>query len=296
MRIYDCFMYFDEEMILEIRLNALEPFVDHFIIVESVYNHKGEKRNLQFDINKFKKFERKIIYIVNDDAPNNLKKIKENDTEDEKSDKYILNAILRENGQRNSIVRGLDRADNNDLILISDVDEIPNLSSIDLKKINKKIIFFNQFFFYYKFNLYQPGITWVGTKGCKKKDLINPQWLRNIKDRIYPIWRIDTVFSKTKYNNIEIVKNGGWHFSNIKSASSIHHKLKSYLHHREFDEESLTVHEIKNKINNKQAIYDLRADKRENKVGKGPILEKFDIKKLPNYIQKNMEVYKEWMD
>jgi len=296
MRIYDCFMYFDEEMILEIRLNALDPFVDHFIIVESIYNHKGEKRNLQFNINKFKKFEKKIIYIVNDDTPNNLKKIKENDTEDEKSDKYILNAILRENSQRNSIAKGLDKADNNDLILVSDVDEIPNLSSIDLKKINKKIIFFNQFFFYYKFNLYQPGITWVGTKGCKKKDLINPQWLRNIKDRIYPIWRIDVVFSKTKYNNIEIVINGGWHFSNIKSASSIHHKLKSYLHHREFDVESLTVQEIKNKINNKQAIYDLRADKRENKVGKGPILEKFDINKLPNYIQKNIEVYKEWID
>ena len=296
MRIYDCFMYFDEEMILEIRLNALDPFVDHFIIVESIYNHKGEKRDLQFNIDKFKKFEKKIIYIVNNDTPKNLKKIKENDTEDEKSDKYILNAILRENDQRNSIVKGLDKADNNDLILVSDVDEIPNLSSIVLKKINKKIIFFNQFFFYYKFNLYQPGITWVGTKGCKKKDLINPQWLRNIKDRIYPIWRMDTIFSKTKYNSIKIVKNGGWHFSNIKSASSILHKLKSYLHHREFDEKSLTVQEIKNKINNKQAIYDLRADKRENKVGKGPVLEKFDIKKLPNYIQKNMEVYKEWMD
>ena len=134
MRIYDCFMYFDEEMILEIRLNALDPFVDHFIIVESIYNHKGEKRNLQFNINKFKKFEKKIIYIVNDDTPNNLKKIKENDTEDEKSDKYILNAILRENSQRNSIAKGLDKADNNDLILVSDVDEIPNLSSIDLKK------------------------------------------------------------------------------------------------------------------------------------------------------------------
>ena len=107
---------------------------------------------------------------------------------------------------------------------------------------------------------------------------------------------MDTIFSKTKYNSIKIVKNGGWHFSNIKSASSILHKLKSYLHHREFDEKSLTVQEIKNKINNKQAIYDLRADKRENKVGKGPILEKFDIKKLPNYIQKNIEVYKEWID
>ena len=70
--------------------------------------------------------------------------------------------------------------------------------------------------FHYKFNLKLPNFIWTGTKGCKKKDLINPQWLRNIKDKKYPFFRIDTFFSKTKYIDIKFIKNGGWHFSNIK--------------------------------------------------------------------------------
>jgi len=296
MKIYDCFMYFDEEIILDIRLNTLDSFVDYFVIIESIYNHKGEKRNLEFNINKFKKFEKKIIYIVYDEIPNGINNIKENDSEDEKSSKYILNAVLRENGQRDHIIKGLDHADDNDFILISDVDEIPNLPLIDLKKINKKITFFIQDFFYYRLNLFQPEIRWVGTKGCKKKNLQNPQWLRNIKDKIYPIWRIDTFFSNKKYNSIEIIKNGGWHFSNIKTADGIQHKLKSYLHHREFDQQPMTIQDIENKIQNKQAIYDLKADKRSNKVGNGQTLEKFDIKNLPDYIQNNLNTFKDWID
>jgi len=289
-------MYFDEEIILDIRLNTLDSFVDYFVIIESIYNHKGEKRNLEFNINKFKKFEKKIIYIVYDEIPNGINNIKENDSEDEKSSKYILNAVLRENGQRDHIIKGLDHADDNDFILISDVDEIPNLPLIDLKKINKKITFFIQDFFYYRLNLFQPEIRWVGTKGCKKKNLQNPQWLRNIKDKIYPIWRIDTFFSNKKYNSIEIIKNGGWHFSNIKTADGIQHKLKSYLHHREFDQQPMTIQDIENKIQNKQAIYDLKADKRSNKVGNGQTLEKFDIKNLPDYIQNNLNTFKDWID
>ena len=66
--------------------------------------------------------------------------------------------------------------------------------------------------FHYKFNLKLPNFTWTGTKGCKKKDLINPQWLRNIKDKKYSFFRIDTFFSKTKYINVKFIDNGGWHF------------------------------------------------------------------------------------
>ena len=124
----------------------------------------------------------------------------------------------------------------------------------------------------------------------------NPQWLRNIKDKIYPIWRIDTFFSNKKYNSIEIIQNGGWHFSNIKTANGIQHKLKSYLHHREFDQQPMTIQDIENKIQNKQAIYDLKADKRSNKVGNGQTLEKFDIKNLPDYIQNNLNTFKDWID
>ena len=76
MKIFDCFMYFDEELILDLRLNILNNFVDYFVIVESKYNHKGEKRKLKFNINKFLKFKKKIIYIIHDEIPPQIKSIK----------------------------------------------------------------------------------------------------------------------------------------------------------------------------------------------------------------------------
>ena len=88
------------------------------------------------------------------------------------------------------------KADDNDFILISDVDEIPNLNEINLKNLKEKFVFFKQEMFYYKFNLKLPNYKWIGTKSCKKKYLKSPQWLRNIKDRNYPFYRLDTFFQK----------------------------------------------------------------------------------------------------
>ena len=188
------------------------------------------------------------------------------------------------------------KAKDNDIILISDVDEIPDLFNVDFNKISKKIILFKQDMFYYKFNLHLPNLIWTGTKGCKKKYLINPQWLRNIKDRKYRFFRIDTFFSKKKYTDVKIFNNGGWHFTNIKTAKEIEYKLKSYLHHREFDVNPLTINQIDEIINNKKAIYNLNVDKSVSKIGNGNNLEKFDFKKLPKYIQNNREKFKEWID
>jgi beta-1,4-mannosyl-glycoprotein beta-1,4-N-acetylglucosaminyltransferase len=296
MKIFDCFMYFDEEIVLDVRLNTLNDFVDYFVIVESKFTHKGESRNLNFNHERFKKFKDKIIYLVYDKLPLEIENIKQEDPEKEKSGKYILNAAYRENGQRNYIQQGLTTAEDNDIVLISDVDEIPNLSEVNFNNINQKIFLFKQDMFYYKFNLQIPNLKWTGTKGCKKKHLINPQWLRNVKDKKYSFFRLDTFFSKKKFNSIKIIENGGWHFSNIKTAKEIEYKLKSYLHHREFDEEPLTVNQIDEIIKNKQAIYDLGVDKRINKIGTGRKLEKFELNKLPNYIQKNQNNYKEWID
>ena len=92
--------------------------------------------------------------------------------------------------------------------------------------------------FYYKFNLIYPEISWSGSKICKIKHLINPQWLRNIKTRKYPIWRFDILFSQKKYNKIQIIENGGWHFTNIKTPQEIHHKMKN-LHHFEYENSGL---------------------------------------------------------
>ena len=296
MKIFDCFMYFDEEVVLDVRLNTLDKYVDYFVIVESSFTHKGDNKNLMFNHNKFEKFKNKIIYLVYDKQPKGIEVVNENDSEGEKSRKYILNAALRENGQRNFIQNGLNKAEDNDIILISDVDEIPNLSEVNFNNISEKIIMFHQDMFYYKFDLKIPNLLWTGTKGCRKKYLLSPQWLRNVKDRKYFHFRIDILFSEKKYSSIKFISNGGWHFSNIKTAEEIEYKLKSYLHHREFDEQSLSVEEIQNIIENKKAIYDLKVDKRVNKIGDGSKLVKIKFQKLPIYIQQNKHNYMKWLD
>ena len=155
MKIFDCFMYFDEEAVLELRLNILNKYVDYFVVVESSFTHKGDKRELKFNHQKFKKFKDKLIYVTYDEEPAKIKKNQINAKMDEarKSFKYIENAILRENGQRNQILKGLELAKDDDMILISDVDEIPNLENLGISKINEKIILFKlsfNFFSNYK--------------------------------------------------------------------------------------------------------------------------------------------------
>ena len=296
MRIYDCFMYFDEEIVLETRLNYLDKYVDYFVIVESCYTHKGDLRDLKFNINNFSKFKNKIIYKVYEEVPNKIEQVLDNDDENTKSNKYIMNALYRENAQRNYIKEGLKDASDEDMILISDVDEIPNLLNINFNNIREKIILFKQDMFYYKFNLRLPNTDWVGTKACKKKYFRSPQWLRNTKDRKYSFFRIDTLFSKNKYIDVKIINDGGWHFTNIKNAEEIEHKMKSYLHHREFDLAPIDLKGIKEIMNNKQAIYDLGVDKRINKIGTGSKLEKCNLDILPETIKLNIEKYKEWLD
>ena len=103
-------------------------------------------------------------------------------------------------------------------------------------------------------------------------------------------------FSEKKFISCEIINNGGWHFTNLKTIEEIEHKLKSYLHHREFDEQPLSIDQIDIIIKNKQAIYDLNVDKTVNKVGSGSKLVKYDFDKLPVYLKENKEIYKEWLD
>ncbi|WP_415284488.1 hypothetical protein [Candidatus Pelagibacter sp. Uisw_130] len=296
MKIYDCFMYFDEEVVADVRLHTLNEFVDYFVIVESKFTHKGEPRKLKFDHKKFEKFKEKIIYIIDEKVYPQTQEIQTEDSEDEKSIKLIFNATYRENGQRNLLHTGLKEANDEDLILISDVDEIPKLTGLNFKNINEKIILFKQDMFYYKFNLWLPNLIWTGTKACRKKNLINPQWLRNIKDRKYSFFRIDTLFSSTKFNSIKIINDGGWHFTNIKTPKEIELKFRSYLHHREFDLNPLSANQIGEIIKNKKAIYNLKVDKTINKFGNGDVLKKFELSKLPEYIIKNKKKFLEWMD
>ena len=289
-------MFFDEELLLSLRLKTLNKYIDKFIIVESKYTHSGDKKKLIFDINKYSEFKNKINYIVTEDAPNGIENINSDDDENQKNIKHIMNALRRENYQRNKIKDGLNEAGPDDWIIISDLDEIPNLDMIDFNKINKKIIFFKQRVFYYKLNLELKKIHWIGSRAVQKKNLISPQWLRNIKDRIYSKWRLDIILSKKKYNNIFYIDNGGWHFSYVKKPEDIEKKLKSYLHHREYDLEPLGIKKIKNFVDNKSVIYDHRVDQTQYKFSGSQKLEKIGLDNLPPDVKNNINFYNEWLD
>ena len=213
-----------------------------------------------------------------------------------KNSKLILNAVKRENLQRNTISKGLESALPEDLIIISDVDEIPNLNDNNISSIKNKIIFFEQKYFYYKFNLKLDNYPWYGSRACKKKDLISPQWLRNIKSKTYSTWRIDTMFSKKKYKNIKFITNGGWHFSNIKTPADIEKKMKTYLHHREYEINPIGEKKISQIIQNKKTLYNLKVDMKSNKFDLSDQLVVAEISELPYYIQKNIVKYQDWLN
>ena len=295
MNIYDCFMYFDEDLLLDLRLNCLDKYVKKFIITEATYTHNGSKKKLQFDINKFSKFKDKITYLVVDEEPKNIFKLDKHDSEEKRGKKLILNGMARDYYQRESLKKGLTNLSGEDLILISDLDEIPNLDNLDINKINNNIIIFEQKMFYYKFNLLYEDFIWQGSKGVKNKNFLSPQWLRNIKGKIYPKWRLDTLFSKKKYSNIYFVKNGGWHFSCIRTPESLQKKLRNFAHHYEFEESGLKVNDLTKMINEHRAVYDYQVDMKKNKWIGQKQLSKAQTSLLPLYIQTNLEKYKDWL-
>ena len=293
MKIIDCSMYFDEDMMLDVRLNTLDKHVSHFIICEATFNHKGIQKKLNFNINNFSKFKDKITYLVLDVQPKNLRDLSSKDTELIKNSKILDNALLRENYQRNFVLKHLEKFSGEDLILINDIDEIPNLNNFKYKN---KITIFKQKLFYYKFNLLYPNFTWIGSKVCKKKHLVSPQWLRNIKSRKYPLWRLDALFSKKKYYDVGFVENGGWHFTNIKNAEAIDFKMRNFLHHLEYEYSGMKVPDVKKSILEKTIIYNYYADSKETKQNNGGKLEKLNLNDLPEYISKNTSKFQEWID
>lgn len=292
MKIYDCFLYCNEDVVLDIRLNVLDKFVDQFVIVESQFYHNGEYKGLNFNKNKFSKFKSKINYIPIYTRPKNLDLSKD---PEKKLDIKIMNAIKYENNQRNNILRGLKKCNEDDIVILSDIDEIPNLESVKFKNIKNNVIFFNQNYFYYKLNLYCPKQKWAGSRAIKYKNLKSPQWLRNLKVKKYPFWRIDKFFNKMIYRDFYIIKRGGWHFSYLNNSKGILQKLKTYLHYTDFEKKNINEKIVQNFINKKKPIYNLSSDQRGSKLNSQIKLKKINPKYLPAYILKNRNKFKNWL-
>ena len=269
MKLIDCFMYFDEDLVLDIRLNTLKDKVHKFIIVEATKNHAGMDKKLNFKIENFLKFKEKIKYIVVDDLPANVKSPKKGWHKNHSRDKF----------QRNAIERGYNEFNDEDLIMISDIDEIPNPKKIEEFNIKNKIGCFLQKNFQSKINLLNVSDgAWAGTKICQKKNLKSPQWLRNLKTKKKLFWNIFT-------RNIQLIKEGGWHFSFLKNPESIKNKIISYSH-QEYNTKRFTNTEfIKSKISSGEDLF-------ERKIK----YEKVDIdNSFPEYIFNNKDLFKDWI-
>ena len=166
MMIYDCTTFYSEHMMLDVRFHVLNDYVEKFIVTESLYSHSGQPKKLNFDINNYPKFKDKIIYLVIDQEPNDLIKIE--NTKKHQGLKRI-NSLKRIELSYNYMMKATENLANDDLIILSDNDEIPNLNSKQFKQSNKNVFIFKQLFFYYKFNLLYDLTPWFGSKACKKK-------------------------------------------------------------------------------------------------------------------------------
>ena len=267
--IYDCFSYWDEDLLLDLRLNILNEFVDYFVIVEGNKTWQNNSKKLNFDINKYEKFKDKIIYIKVTDLPDGR-------------DPYS-----RENHQRNSILKGLINSKDQDIIIISDLDEIPNPLVFDNFKKEMRFAVFKQKHFYYKFNLQSKNNPyWLGSRICLKEYLISPQWLRDLKFKKRPFWRLD----KFRLNNI--IENGGWHFCNLKKPESLLYKYKNLcetddpIHFKEkIDHKYLNIEEIKKRINEGQDI-----------IGRKDSFIKVNLdNSFPKFLINNQSLYSDWL-
>jgi len=282
---------------MDLRFNILNDYVDKFIVCESTISHSGKKKKLNFDINNYPKFKNKISYIVIDEEPDGIIGEKKGFAEpyEKRSD-----SLKRINLSYDYMIKAISDASDDDLIILSDNDEIPNLNSKQFKNTKKEIIIFKQLFFYYKLNLLYDLIPWYGSKATKKKNLISMSWLRNLKNKKYPIWRLDTLFSNTRYINLEIIDNGGWHFTNLMTAEKLYEKLTNFGHHDEFELSGMTINDLQKKINNKEVFFNHFVDKEKYKErwDFDYKLKKIEKDKLPNFLQLNETQlkYKEWFD
>ena len=297
MKIFDCTTFYSEHLMMDLRFNILNDYVEKFIVCESTISHSGKKKKLNFDINNYPKFKDKISYIIIDEEPKDIIGLKNGlaKPHEKRSD-----SLKRINLSYDYMIKAIDKASDNDLIILSDNDEIPNLKSKQFKNSNKNIIIFKQLFFYYKLNLLYDLIPWYGSKAAKKKNLVSMSWLRNLKNKKYPFWRIDTLFSNTRYINLEIIEDGGWHFTNIMTAEKLYEKLTNFGHHDEFELSGMTIDDLQKKIDSKEVFFNHFVDKKKYKErwNFNYKLKKIDNHHLPDYLNSadNKKKFKKWFD
>ena len=270
-KIFDCTTFYKANLLFETRFNVLKNYVDYFVVCEANKDHVGNSKNFNFNTELINKYPDKIIYIKVENLPNIKIKGKKD---------YDLLKIQMEN-----LFKGLIKANDEDLILFSDEDEIPNPKYLNEFQKNKyKFGIFLQNMYYYKLNiqsLSEGDGNWPGSRICKKKNLKSFFKLRTLKVKNinYPFWRID------KEKSIQLIKNGGWHFTYLMKPEEISQKIKSMAHTEFNREEFVDTEKIKVKI-----------EKLEDPFGRNLKLKKVKIdENYPEYIKNNIKIFKNWI-
>ena len=264
-KIFDCITFFRENFITNLRFEILNEAVDYFVVCESKYDHKNNKKSLNFRLLN-EKFKSKMIYLVLED-------------------KFIGSDPWKNQAkQREFLFEGLKIANKDDLIMFSDPDEIPRPESLINFKISSKYGIFLQDCFCYKFNIFNKYETpWEGTRICKFKDLKSFDYMRqNIKAKNLKkaLWK----FYVEK--DICLIQNGGWHFNSLMDAKEISLKLKTFAHENFAGDEYSNIDVIKKNILEKKDLF-----KRNN------LYETIKLdKSFPKYIIENKIKLNEWID
>ena len=260
------------KILLDLRLNILNSIVDKFVIVESKIDHAGNHKKLNFNINNFTKFKDKIEYFVLEELPVKKKIFS-------KSWRNSPNWI-RENYQRNCLLKGFKDSDDNDLIMISDIDEIPNPKMINKFEKKNKYACFVQKNFQSKINLLNTSEpNWYGTRICVKKFIKSPMWLKNIKIKKKNFWK----FFQPKPP--QLILEGGWHFSFLKTSEGISKKIMSYAHQ-----------EYNNSNKNNIDLIQKRVDEKRDILDRDFVYKKINLDStFPDFIIKNKDKLKAWI-
>lgn len=248
MAVYDCFLFFNELDLLEVRLNELNEVVDKFVLVECSTTFSSKQKPFYFEESKqrFSKFLHKIIHVKVSDTPDLPSKPGRMGT--------FHNRHEIEGFQRDCIVRGLSNCDLDDVILLSDIDEIPRVESIlkakELLKENNDVISFKQRFFYYFINgLCVSGnkeIDWFGTTACMFKDFRGAEKMRKLKGSC----------SRS-------INNSGWHFSYLGGIENIALKIESFAH-AEWDNDQVKSRDrLKNVVEKGLDLFDRHEKQRQ---------------------------------
>lgn len=219
MKVYDCFPFFNELDLLELRLNELSNIIDYFVLVEATKTHTGNPKPLYYAENcdRFHLFSDKIIHVVVKDMPITKDEIEA--ALSSKDREWILTGYqtednwVRERYQRNQIMRGLEFADPDDIVIIEDADEIVKPSTVEWAKANIQngSIAVGQAMYSYYLNV-KCSIPWWGSKIIQKKNISTPS-----EDRFH------TPHPQT-------IENGGFHFNFMGGADAIRQKMRSYAH------------------------------------------------------------------